>query len=641
MKTLSSRQEKIVNMLLGRSAFVTGRELAERLNVTDRTIRNDLSRIEEFIEGINGIKFISIRGKGYKLDSYDDKEVIKLISDFDEAIHFFPDEPVDRVNYILRKLLLSSEYIKIEELIDQLFVSRSTIQNDLKDIKVLIEKYGLSIINRPNYGMRIKGDEKKRRYAISEILVARKDSLLNISNDSLFPSISLEKIRDIILSCIKNEQLNLSDLALNNLIVHIAIACQRIEKGSYVKNKTVNYFDASNEKEYLVAKKIISKLSNEFHLSFPEVEIAYIAMHLLGIKLFFNKEEREQFHQLDKDVVVVVKKMITEVEKQLNLGIVGDKELETVLSLHLKPVIHRYNNGMNIRNPMLEAIKINYALSFEAAVIASRVIEEVFAIDVDEDEIGYIALHFGAAIERSKEKNKPKKCLIVCTTGLGSSKLLFYKLRARFNEEIYFIGTTELHNLSSYDENEIDFIISTVPLPDTIRIPYILIDSLIDIDSISKVEKYLQSDTSQEVENYFKKDIVHVQMALKNRREVIEFIGEKLIDAAYVLPGIIQSTLEREKIASTSYGNLVAIPHPLKPFADETFWTLLTLKEKIDWNGKPVQLICFLHVANNNTKNIEPLYNHLLALINDRKKISQLIAEQNKEKIVSILKNST
>ncbi|MCH1922253.1 PRD domain-containing protein, partial [Shewanella sp. A3A] len=91
--------------------------------------------------------------------------------------------------------------------------------------------------------------------------------------------------------------------------------------------------------------------------------------------------------------------------------------------LHLKPAMNRYRYGMNLRNPMLDAIKANYPVAFETAVLAGLVLEQETGLHVEENEIGYLALHFGAAMERSKLQHAPKRCMIVCASGIGSARL--------------------------------------------------------------------------------------------------------------------------------------------------------------------------------------------------------------------------
>lgn len=146
------------------------------MNVTSRTIRNDLTIIETHLEAIEGVELISIRGRGYKIHLENQRFLNNIFDEIGGKFDFIPIEPIDRINFILEKMLFTPRYIKIEELMDELYVSRSTIQNDLKDVKVMLKKFNLSIKKRPNYGMKIIGDEKNKRFAISEILISRDTS---------------------------------------------------------------------------------------------------------------------------------------------------------------------------------------------------------------------------------------------------------------------------------------------------------------------------------------------------------------------------------------------------------------------------------------------------------------------------------
>lgn len=521
-----------------------------------------------------------------------------------------------------------------------MYVSRSTLQNDLKDVKVILNKYQLQLSKRPNYGLILTGKEKQKRYAISEILFRRTTVIVDKFNqvEWLLPNEQMDLIHQIVLQQLKVVQLNLSDIALNNLVVHIAIACRRIKSQQYVELVNQDENDIRKKKEYDVARSIIHEIELSLGISFPTVEISYVAMHLLGTKLFLNNDGTKLRNSFDKDILITVHKMIRRVEDQMQFGIVDDQELHAAIAIHLKPAIHRYKNHMNIRNPMLEAIKVNYPVAFEAGIIACQVIEEDFDISVDENEIGYIALHFGAAIERAKLQTKPKRCLIVCTTGLGSSQLLLYKMRAKFGSQLTIIGATELHNLSKYDQDTIDLIVSTVPLPESINIPHIVINTLLGANELEKIEEMLDSENSPVIERYLDENLIYLHLDLKTPQEVIEYLGNELIDKGYVDKGIIESVLAREQAASTSYGNLVAIPHPLEAQSDRTFWTLATLKKPIDWSGNQVQFVCLLHVANENKESLEPMYKNLIRFVDDRRMIDEILEEKNSDSVLKLLK---
>lgn len=637
MRILTKRQEELLRFLLSIDTIVSGKELAEKFSVTSRTIRNDVADLANILSIDSGIKILSIRGKGYKIEIEDSSKLNSFLDYFKNSENKFPVEPEERANYLLNRLLLSSEYLKLDDLAEELYISRSTVQNDLLNVKVLLENRGMSLLAKQNRGFIIEGEEKKRRYAISENVISHlSDQNINIINDLILPVDEMLILKNIVLKRLKEANLNLSDMALNNLIVHIAIACKRIRGGDYIQMQKVQ---PSHEKEFVVAQKIIRDISDQLAIRFPDVESSYIAMHLMGTKLFFNKEERSNWSKLEKKISQVAREMIAEVENKLNLKIGEDPELLASLSLHLKPVLHRYENNMPIRNTMLEAIKINYPIAFEAAIIASKVIERRFSILVDEPEVGFIALHFGAAIERTKVERKAKRCLIVCTTGLGSSRLLFYKLRSKFSDKISIVGTTELHNIGLYDEENIDLIISTVPLSDDIKIPYVVVDALLDGNSIAQLEKTIMGDNHSIALLYLNRESIYLNKEFQTPEEIIKYIGEDLISKNYVNDGIVESALAREKAAATSFGNFVAMPHPLESFSNDTFWSLLTLNHPIPWNNKLVQVVCFLHIATHDMEELEPFYNELLSLLESKDKVKKLAQAKDSVDVLKIVEN--
>lgn len=71
------------------------------------------------------------------------------------------------------------------------------------------------------------------------------------------------------------------------------------------------------------------------------------------------------------------------------------------LGLHIKAVMNRMKYGLNIRNPLLKDIKTSYPYAFELALTASDILSRHLGAPIHEDETGYLAIHFGAALNRS------------------------------------------------------------------------------------------------------------------------------------------------------------------------------------------------------------------------------------------------
>ncbi|KIL50029.1 helix-turn-helix domain-containing protein [Jeotgalibacillus soli] len=100
------------------------------------------------------------------------KIIFKKKSIQNEAI---PAASAERVHYLIYRLSLAEGYLKIEELADELFISKSTIQNNLRDVKKVMETHGIQFGAKPNYGFKLKGKEVKLRYCIAEYIFNRTD----------------------------------------------------------------------------------------------------------------------------------------------------------------------------------------------------------------------------------------------------------------------------------------------------------------------------------------------------------------------------------------------------------------------------------------------------------------------------------
>ncbi|MFS0774761.1 BglG family transcription antiterminator [Neobacillus sp. 3P2-tot-E-2] len=633
---LNPRLTAILRELMRARSAITGEDLASIIQVTSRTVRNDMKELDSVLARKGGaIK--SVRGIGYELVIQEDhlfKEFLQ--SHFQNENGASPATPEDRLRYLMKRLLLADGYLKIEDLADELYISKSTIQNDFRDVKKMLEGYGIAFEARPGYGMRLIGDEVKLRFCMAEFIFNRNDyrGYLAESGISILPRDKMQGIKEIILDQIKEYSVSLSDVALDNLVIHIAIAFRRIGNGNHVSLPPEELTDVIKTREYKVAEKIISKLETKLMCFFPKVEIAYITMHLLGTRMAAHLSADES--ELHNETTRLTIQILEEIEKELNSGILDDKELVIALSLHLKPAINRFKYGMNIRNPMLSEIKLNYPVAFEAGIIASRVLKRETGITINDDEIGYLALHIGAALERKEMNVVPKRCLVVCASGIGSARLLSYKLQSKFGARIEIVGTTEYYKLKEYPFQLIDFVVSTIPIRDSLPVPVIEVNTFLGEGDLQRVQFVLKDQSEQSFE-YIKEELVFLQEKFNSRESTLQFFYKKLLNLGLVDESFLDSVLEREAISPTSFGNLVAIPHPISPLSDTTFLAMCTLQKPIDWGGNRAQFICLLSVEKNSTQDLQKMYDLLGTVVDDGAKVQLLLKSKTYKEFIKCL----
>jgi lichenan operon transcriptional antiterminator len=637
----SKRQKEILLYLINSNQPVTAAWIAKELNVSDRTIRNDLKELQN-ISAIIGLKIELIRGKGFVVRVFDkdifSQKLNELTNDKINPSTVDFSEQDNRVLYLLSRFLLENKYIKLATIEDEMFVSKSTIQNDLKEVRKILEKYNLNLVNRPHYGLFIEGDEFKKRICLSNFLYKREEnSDPTFDNFTLFDKEVYTKIKEIIIGKVNKYKIEISDISLENLAIHLIIACKRIEEGFLIEQPSVNLME-EYPFEKIVAHEIVKDIEEFTDLLFSDSEINYIIIHLVGTKLLpkENLTEYSKFDEVDSIVSCILKSLQTE----LNWDFGPDHEFIQALTLHIRPAMNRLRYNMNFRNPLLNDIKTSFPAAFEGALIASKCINYYLDSEVGEHEVAYIALHIGVALERMKNKNKKiKRVILVCASGVGSAKLLYYRLINSFENLLQIVDTISFYKLAETDLSSIDFIISTVPINEDIGIPVYVVNTFLEAKDLKRIKDVLlSSEQVAETHSYLDASRVFVKKEFTTKESVIHFLSNELTKQGLVPEHYESLVVERESYAPTSFGNLVAVPHPSLPVTSETFWTICTLKRPIRWNDKQmVQLICLLNIKEGNNVDLDKMYKKLGSLIEDKEIVVQILAKDSVEEIIQLL----
>lgn len=641
MDLLSKRQKDILLYLAKTQENITSNWLAKELEVSSRTIRNDIKLIQQISESA-GFTIESIRGEGFTLNIVNQTLFASLLkqveSECEDESGDFSDQKV-RVLYMLERFLLEKNCIKMECFTDEIYVSMSTIQNDIKIVKNILEKYDLKLTNRPHYGSKVEGDEYMKRLCLSNSLISRnQDAFLGQDTLQLINQELFEKTKEIIVKKVNHYKIDISDISLENLATHIAIACKRIERGFFIEEFADSLID-QYPFEKIVAKEIIEEIEILTGLTFVNTETEYIIVHLLGTKLLHKKELRE-FSEFD-EVGTIIQCMLKRLKAEVNWDLSDDDDFIQALTLHIRPAMNRLRHNMNIRNPLLNDIKKKYPIAFEGAVIASHCIKDYLQVEIIEDEIAYIALHIGVALERKKSneiKKKKKNVLIVCASGVGSAKLLYYRIQNLFEEEIEIVDTINYYNLAKHELSSIDLIISTIPIPENLGVPVTVVNTFLEEKDINAIKKTVSSSLN-EIEPYLQPSMVFLRQDLPDKESVITFLCDQLYKKKLVQKDYVELVLERESVSPTSFGNAVAIPHPITPVTEETFWAVCTLLRPIEWHDeKMVQFVCLLNVKKSSQGDLEHMFKKLISIIENKATVQKLIASHTVEEIIKIMK---
>ena len=94
---------------------------------------------------------------------------------------------------------------------------------------------------------------------------------------------------------------------------------------------------------------------------------------------------------------------------------------------------------------------------------------------------------------------------------------------------------------------------------------------------------------------------------------------------------------QRERAAATSFGSMVALPHPYEAVSTRTFVAVALLDEPVDWNGTPVQAVFMICVARDAGADLEAFYRAIGGLLTQQSAIQKLTSDMRFDVLLSEL----
>lgn len=656
MKNISNeRCSEILKILIDRQEPITINEIANRLDVSNRTIRNDFQKISELLEDSEDIKIVKKPRVGVWLDANfaGKKKIESIISSNEEYIH--PYSSKVRKRYIIERLLMSQDSVTMQKLGNELYVSRITIYNDCEEVEKWLKKYNLLLRRKKNYGVEVVGAEMDFRKAISDLMninlresqkrsnVHKEDGSIHVDIQHMFKKDILEKIKLILTEIQSQMAYKFTDEAYSGLVMHIAIALDRLKNENPIVLAEFQKKEIQEKNEYEIAKTICSKMNKLFKVNFSEDEIANIALHVLGSKIRYIKDESLQMiDEIDDQIVDITKEIISLIEKILSVDFSNDKKLFIGLLLHLRTAINRMKYGLNIRNPLLKDIKHNYPSVFGAAWASSVLFEKYFGIKVTEEEIGFISIHIGAALERLNEKTR---AVIVCSSGIGTAGLVAVRLEREISG-LDIVEITSVNDIDSIKSTDFDIIISTLPF-EYISKPVIQINPIVTKKDLEEVKKYLVNiqNTRRFIKNkmndqrsgLFDEKFVFAKTKASSKTQIINDLCRVLINEGYVKEEFLKFTLEREQITSTAVGKGVAIPHGSHIYVNEPVIVVATLDEPVEWLNGKVDIVFLLALKFDNKEKIRYFFKNFYSMLDNDEILNAIRHKEKSKEIYEIL----
>ncbi len=588
---MADRKASLVQLLLTQNNRLNASQLASQLGVSLRTIHNDIRQINsEYPDAITSTP------NGYQINIDTAKRILQ------PKHSSIPVNNSERCAYILSRLVQSGNSLNIYDLCDEIFISSTTFQSLLGKMRRLTREHDLTLSVSGDM-ITLTGAEKNKRQLISSLLYSESGTAF-FSFDALqeaFPSISIEDIRNDIMEVLNEQHYFINDYSLLNLLLHIVISINRIQNG-YINSNPIFDETPLSPDEHACARKIVGKLESRFQITFSEAEIFELTLLLVSraSSMDYNSITKDNIETyIGKECLDLVLLLIRTIDEYYDIDL-QEPEFFIRFALHIHNMLVRANTQNFCKNPLVSEIRQSCPLIYDVSVQLSGIILEQTGIILNEDEIAYIALHLGGAMETQKEMSRLVPAVLYCPSYYNINTDLADRLTRKLNDKINLTNIyTSEHDLDGLSADVL--LISTVRPHRVLDTPLVLISPfLTNTDTIAISKRVDEINTANrkallkaELSQIISPQLFEVGNRYATRDRLLQAMCARLIRLGYTDENFLSDVWERETMSSTAFGQ-VAIPHALKMRAKKTGMSIYISKTPLEWGETTVSLVILL-----------------------------------------------
>lgn len=364
---MASKQNQLVQTLLDQNQQLNATQLANSLGVSVRTVHNYINAVNAQYQDA-----IVSTPTGYRIAPAMAQQMLH------QSPNDIPQNAQDRCTYILNRLVQKGGSLNLYDLCDEIYISATTFHSLMGKMRRLTREYDLSLAVSGDT-VTLTGSERNKRRLLSGLLYHESASAFT-STDSLqaaFPSIDIEKIRADVMDVLNENHYFINDYSLLNLLLHIAIAINRVQNGCVYAEapSTMHPLDPQNER---LAQELTKRLARNFNIRFSAAEQYEMALLLVSRTSMLDYAAITPDNIADyigNDCTDLVHQLINTVKDFYDINL-DEPEFFIRFALHTHNLLVRAQNRSFCKNPLVSEIRQSCPLIYDVSVQLSGIIRE-------------------------------------------------------------------------------------------------------------------------------------------------------------------------------------------------------------------------------------------------------------------------
>lgn len=571
--------------LFRKSSVISVGTLAAKLDVSERTVRNDIRQLNEELEDCAEI--IGEQGR-YSLRIFNLERFRVRFAKMMEADDFL-NSPRNRMDYAFGKLMRTEEPLLTDELAYEMNVGRTTLVGDMKKLRGELTPYRLEICGQTSKGMSLRGEEKDiRKYVLEN------------NYEQIYGEYPLDKeIADVMEETFSKNSFEKSVQV--KFRQYMTLMLDRFLTGHYIGELSAGYYNLTSRQEFEVVDRLMNEIAEILQIAFPVEEKLFVLLPIVGMRTPADTENMQKI-KLDEEVKELMGKILKAIQAEMDISIISGEFTDEFL-YHLMFMMNRLRFGVRLANPMLDDLKSKYPLAYEMAGIAASVIGREYRLTVSEDERGYLASYFGVFLtENDLKRTKRFRVAVVCGTGRVTARLVEAQLKKVLDssaEMTLFADETVTREILE----EFDIVLTTVNLPCACERPVIRIHEIFNerelLHKIEKAKYWDKIDVPVVDNNWFvmngllEENAFFVFDGTCSYETAVEQMADCLRQQGRVDDGFAERLREREEKGTMVFDHAIAIPHSIQ-YASDRLALCIGVSDKPILSGEHGIRIIFL-----------------------------------------------
>lgn len=588
-------------------------ELAQRLSVSTRTVRADITALNALLIQ-HGAQFVLSRGNGYQL-RVDDPTLFQSLQDSRPRLLRIPRTGSERVHYLMVRFLTSAFSLKLEDLADEWFVSRATLQGDMAEVREWLARYQLTLETRPRHGVKLFGSEMTIRACLTDLLwqLAQQDSTNPLLTQEALNAGVPEQLTSVLQDAFSRWHIRLTDEGELFVRLYCAVAVRRVSEGYPLPEFTADDVDDAVRNAARDIAVAIQQLAGK---TLAPSEENWLRVHIAARQV--QDIAPSQINADDDEALVNY--ILQYINSHYNYNMLSDEQLHADLLTHIKTMITRVRYQIMLPNPLLDNIKQHYPMAWDMTLAAVSGWSKYTPWTISENEIGFLVLHIGVGLERHYNigYQRQPRVLLVCDAGNAMVRMIEAVLQRKYPQLVM----TETITLRDYEQrNGIseDFVVSTVRITEKDK-PVVVMSPFPTDYQLEQIGKLVLVDRTRPwmLEKFF--DARHFRIINEpvDQQTLLAELCNQLNDEGFVDDDFVDSVIEREAIVSTILGDGIALPHALGLMAKKTVVYTVLAPKGITWGDETAQVIFLLAISKSEYEEAMAIYDIFVTFLRER-----------------------